>query len=230
MKQLVVFVGVIVFSLSVASADDHKYAMKDLKALIGQKGYREVLQHLEDIAPSDRNQDWIDVAGQAAAGYLATAEDGEKLQLMVQIEKQYPTIIKSSAYTKARLDAVPKAFSKCYSEAGSSYGGQDERLAGYDKCIAIAKTFTGAVEGTSTVEMLTASNATSRAYVAFERLDVSVDGRKGALVLHHSADDSGLTLKILTGSGSGELTGISGTARIEIDEEKNHHFTLTYDL
>ena len=96
--------------------------------------------------------------------------------------------------------------------------------------VAIAKTFTGAVEGTSTVEMLTASNATSRAYVAFERLDVSVDGRKGAFVLHHSADDSGLTLKILTGSGSGELTGISGTARIEIDEEKNHHFTLTYDL
>lgn len=34
--------------------------------------------------------------------------------------------------------------------------------------VAIAKTFTGAVEGTSTVEMLTASNATSRAYVAFE--------------------------------------------------------------
>ena len=56
--------------------------------------------------------------------------------------------------------------------------------------VAIAKTFTGAVEGTSTVEMLTASNATSRAYVAFERLAVSVDGRKGAFVLHHSADDS----------------------------------------
>ena len=96
--------------------------------------------------------------------------------------------------------------------------------------VAIAKTFTGAVEGTSTVEMLTASNATSRAYVAFERLDVSVDGRKGAFVLHHSADDTGLTLKILTGSGSGELTGISGTASIEIDEEKNHTFTLTYEL
>jgi hypothetical protein len=96
--------------------------------------------------------------------------------------------------------------------------------------VAIAKTFTGAVEGTSTVEMLTASNATSRAYVAFERLAVSVDGRKGAFVLHHSADDSGLSLKILTGSGSGELTGISGTASIEIDEEKKHTFTLTYEL
>lgn len=96
--------------------------------------------------------------------------------------------------------------------------------------VAIAKTFTGAVEGSSTVEMLTASNATSRAYVAFERLAVSVDGRKGAFVLHHTADDTGLTLKILTGSGSGELAGISGTASIEIDEEKNHTFTLTYEL
>ena len=96
--------------------------------------------------------------------------------------------------------------------------------------VAIAKTFTGAVEGTSTVEMLTAANATSRAYVGFERLAVSVDGRKGAFVLHHSADDTGLTLKILTGSGSGELTGISGSASIEMDAEQNHTFTLTYEL
>jgi hypothetical protein len=96
--------------------------------------------------------------------------------------------------------------------------------------VAIAKTFTGAIEGTSTVEMLTASNAASRAYVGFERLAVSVDGRKGAFVLHHSADDSGLRLKILTGSGSGELTGISGAASIEMDAEQNHTFTLTYEL
>ncbi|QKV78867.1 DUF3224 domain-containing protein [Amycolatopsis sp. Hca4] len=96
--------------------------------------------------------------------------------------------------------------------------------------VAIAKTFTGAVEGTSTVELLSASNATSRAYVAFERLAVSVDGRKGGFVLHHTADDSGLTLKILAGSGFGELAGITGTANIGIDEAKNHHFTLSYTL
>jgi hypothetical protein len=95
--------------------------------------------------------------------------------------------------------------------------------------VAIAKTFTGAVEGTSTVELLSATNATSRAYVAFERLEVSVDGRKGSFVLHHTADESGMSLKILTGSGAGELTGISGTANIEIDGE-NHHLTLTYTL
>lgn len=96
--------------------------------------------------------------------------------------------------------------------------------------VLIAKTFTGAVEGTSTVELLSTTNATSRAYVAFERLDVVVHGRKGAFVLQHSADETGLTLKVVTGSGSGELTGISGTASIEIDEDKNHAFTLTYDL
>ncbi|MFJ9787303.1 DUF3224 domain-containing protein [Amycolatopsis sp. NPDC101161] len=96
--------------------------------------------------------------------------------------------------------------------------------------VAIAKTFTGAVEGTSTVELLSASNATSRAYVAFERLEVSVEGRKGGFVLHHTADDSGLTLKILTGSGFGELAGISGTANIEMDAEQNHTLVLSYDL
>lgn len=96
--------------------------------------------------------------------------------------------------------------------------------------VAIAKTFTGAVEGTSEVELLTATNAASRAYVGFERLEVSVDGRKGSFVLHHTADEeSGMTVKILTGSGTGELTGITGTAKIEIDGE-DHHLTLTYTL
>lgn len=141
MKQLTVLVGVIAVSLSLASADDHKYTLKDLKALIAQKGYQEVIQHLDDVAPSDRNQEWIDAAGQAFAGYLADAEDDQKLQLMVSFEKQYPTVLKSPAYTKARLDAVPKAFGKCYEQAGSRYGGESERLEGYDKCNEIGKKF-----------------------------------------------------------------------------------------
>ena len=141
MKQLAVFVGVIALSLSVASADDHKYTLKDLKALIAQKGYQEVLQHLDDVAPSDRNQEWTDIAGQAAAGYLADAEDDQKLQLMMGFEKQYPALLKSSVYAKARLDAVPKAFGKCYEHAGSRHGGEASRLEGYDKCIETSKKF-----------------------------------------------------------------------------------------
>jgi hypothetical protein len=96
--------------------------------------------------------------------------------------------------------------------------------------VAIAKTFTGGVEGTSVVEMLTAVTEVSRAYVAFERLSVSVDGRKGSFVLHHSAGERGLNLAILPGSGTGELAGITGGAEITQDAEGNHTFTLDYDL
>ncbi|OKJ92474.1 DUF3224 domain-containing protein [Amycolatopsis sp. CB00013] len=96
--------------------------------------------------------------------------------------------------------------------------------------VLLTKTFTGDVEGTSAVEMLTAVNETSSAYVAFERLAVSVGGRKGGFVLHHSAGDNGHHLIVLPGSGHGELTGITGTAEIVQDDEGNHTFTLTYEL
>ncbi len=94
----------------------------------------------------------------------------------------------------------------------------------------LRKTFIGGVEGTSTVEMLSAVNKKASAYVAFERLSVSVDGLKGGFVLHHSAGENGHHLIVLPGSGHGELTGITGTALITQDEKGNHTFALTYDL
>ncbi|HET6286614.1 MAG TPA: DUF3224 domain-containing protein [Amycolatopsis sp.] len=96
--------------------------------------------------------------------------------------------------------------------------------------VLLTKTFTGDVEGTSAVEMLTAVNRTSSAYVAFERLAVTVDGRKGGFVLQHSAGENGHHLIVLPGSGRGELAGITGTAEIVKDGEGNHTFTLTYEL
>lgn len=96
--------------------------------------------------------------------------------------------------------------------------------------VAIEKAFTGEIEGTSTVEMLTAGNDASRAYVAFERFTGSVHGRKGTFVLHHSASDTGMTLGVLTGSGTGELAGISGSAVISQDEAGGHAFKLDYAL
>jgi hypothetical protein len=78
--------------------------------------------------------------------------------------------------------------------------------------------------------MLTAVTETSRAYVAFERLAVAVQGRKGTFVLHHTASEAGMSLRVLPGSGTGELTGISGTAEIIQDEAGTHTFKLDYDL
>jgi hypothetical protein len=95
--------------------------------------------------------------------------------------------------------------------------------------VIIAKTFTGEIEGTSTVEMLTAGNEISRAYVAFERFDVALQGHRGTFVLHHSASDAGANWRILTGSGTGELTGISGVAEI-VNDDGDHTLTLVYEI
>jgi hypothetical protein len=95
--------------------------------------------------------------------------------------------------------------------------------------VAIAKTFTGEVEGTSSVETLTAGTETSRAYVAFEGLDVAFHGGEGTFVLHHTASDAGMTLRILNGSGACELAGISGAAEI-VNDDGAHAFIFTYEL
>lgn len=98
-----------------------------------------------------------------------------------------------------------------------------------------AKTFTGAIEATSTVEMLSVRGSDHGAgYVAIERIRGTVDGRKGSFVLLHigTMDDESRWAKwpIAPGSGTGDLAGISGEGRIDMDEDGQHHFTLTYEL
>lgn len=186
MKQLALFVGVLAVSVSVASADDHKYTMKDLKALIDQKGYREVLQHLDDVSPSERNQDWIDIAGTAAGQYIGSASDEQKLGLMQAIEKQYPVVVKSQAYSKARLDAIPAAFSKCYAEAGGSWGDRDERMKGYDECIEVGQKFIDS-EPNNPALPLALARATARTSIPFKsisqfKIAVAAAGKSGQTV------------------------------------------------
>ena len=60
-----------------AHADDRKYTLADLKALIEQKGYQEAIEHMKDIAPSERKAEWIDIAGTAGAGLITGAPDAE---------------------------------------------------------------------------------------------------------------------------------------------------------
>ncbi|AXB44617.1 DUF3224 domain-containing protein [Amycolatopsis albispora] len=96
--------------------------------------------------------------------------------------------------------------------------------------VRLTKTFTGAVEGTSTVTMLSAISETGQAYVAFERFSVSVEGRKGGFVLQHAALADSYELKILPGSGIGELAGITGSAMITKHEDGGHTLELDYLL
>ncbi len=100
---------------------------------------------------------------------------------------------------------------------------------------AITKTFSGDIDASSTVDMLTAMGAGGGAgYVALERITGTVHGRAGSFVLLHAGtmtpDDQWATWPVVPGSGTGDLAGIRGEGRIDIDAEGGHTFTLEYEI
>ena len=108
----------------------------------------------------------------------------------------------------------------------SPYGSGEPKLARVD----VGKTFTGSLEGTSTAQLLTCTAENSSAgYVASEQFTGTLDGRAGTFVLQHGAtmSHSGPAFfgHVVPGSATGELTGLTGTARVE-----HELITLDYDL
>lgn len=101
--------------------------------------------------------------------------------------------------------------------------------------MSINKTFLGDLDARSVGEMLTAGSPTrgSAAYVAIERVTGSLHGRKGAFSLQHTGvmnrGTPSLSVTIVPDSGSGELSGISGTLAITIADGK-HSYDLAYTL
>jgi hypothetical protein len=99
----------------------------------------------------------------------------------------------------------------------------------------IDKRFHGDLEGTSRGQMLTgrAGVKGSAGYVAIEQVAGSLQGRKGTFVLQHTGVmDRGkpsLMITVVPDSGTGELTGLSGTMTIEISGGK-HSYELNYVL
>ncbi|MFG1921404.1 DUF3224 domain-containing protein [Cryptosporangium sp. NPDC048952] len=91
----------------------------------------------------------------------------------------------------------------------------------------LTKTFTGDVEATSTVRMLTVDQT---AYVAVERITGSVQGRKGSFVLLHTATQEEARWQVVAGSGTDELAGLTGTAVLTRHEDGSHTFTLDYEI
>lgn len=97
------------------------------------------------------------------------------------------------------------------------------------------KTYTGALSGIGTGTMLSAGDPTkgSAGYVAIEHFEGTLDDRRGGFALQHSgAMEKGkpsLTIAVVPGSGSGELTGIAGTMTIRVEAGK-HFYTLDYTL
>jgi hypothetical protein len=101
----------------------------------------------------------------------------------------------------------------------------------------IDKVWSGAIEGTSKGEMLSSGEANGAvAYVAIEKMTVSVNGKSGTFIFRHGAtmmmsDPSTAVLEVLVvpQTGTGQLTGIEGKLAITIDASV-HSYDFAYTL
>ncbi len=86
------------------------------------------------------------------------------------------------------------------------------------------KQFHGDLAASSTGEMLSTMTgvAASAAYVALERVDGTLSGKRGAFSLQHTGvmtrGDRQLTITVVPDSGDGELTGMTGQMVIRLQK------------
>ena len=100
---------------------------------------------------------------------------------------------------------------------------------------AIEKHYHGDLDATASAEMLTSgSGQSSGAYVAIENVRGTLSGRKGSFALQHSGTvDRGtqsLSISVVPGSGTGELSGLSGRMSIRIEKDGKHFYELEYSI
>ncbi len=99
--------------------------------------------------------------------------------------------------------------------------------------MSIDKQFHGDLEATSSGQMLSAVTDVqgSAGYVALERVDGMLHGKKGTFVLQHSGrmtrGTPQLTISVVPDSGTDDLSGLAGTMEILINQG-NHSYDFTY--
>lgn len=101
--------------------------------------------------------------------------------------------------------------------------------------MSIDKQITGDLTASTMGQMLSAMTGTSGSagYVAIERVDGVLNGKSGTFVLQHTGTMNrgapSLTVTVVPDSGSGELVGLEGEFKINIEEGK-HYYEFTYRL
>jgi hypothetical protein len=99
----------------------------------------------------------------------------------------------------------------------------------------IDKTISGGLVATTAGQMLSAMTDVkgSAGYVAIERVDGALHGKKGTFVLQHTGTMNrgapGLSVTVVPDSGTGDLAGLSGDFKIIIANGK-HSYEFTYSL
>jgi hypothetical protein len=102
--------------------------------------------------------------------------------------------------------------------------------------MSLDKQFHGALEATSTGEMLAFRSATagSAGYVAMETVRGTLDGRAGSFVLQHSSTmtrgEPAQSITVVPDSGTDALAGLAGRMVVEIAPGGAHSYRFDYTL
>lgn len=99
----------------------------------------------------------------------------------------------------------------------------------------IETTYQGDLQGEGRLRyLLMYRNDDTARYVGMERVTGTLDGQRGTFVLEHRGgfDDGRATsnLRIVEGSGTGDLTGIAGNGEAITREEPPYSITLEYQF
>lgn len=102
--------------------------------------------------------------------------------------------------------------------------------------LTIDKRFHGDLEASAKGEMLATQSEVkgSAGYVALERVTGKLQGRSGSFVLQHSATmkrgEPESTITVVPDSGTGELTGLMGSMRINVAPDGSHSYEFDFRI
>lgn len=121
-----------------AWGDKKPYTIADLKVLVAKKSFKEAYLHLDDVTPSDRGADWLDVAATASTGVLERlpVDDGTAIGVIDSIDSDYPELAKSSKYVRLRADLGYKGLVGCFTQSSGYWSSR-----GTEECAQVATRF-----------------------------------------------------------------------------------------
>ena len=95
--------------------------------------------------------------------------------------------------------------------------------------------YTGEISGKSTLEYVMAyRDGGAATFVGMERIEGTLAGREGSFAIQHQGVYEGgvarMTLTIVEGSGTGALSGLSGSGTFESPHAEAYDVTLTCEL
>jgi hypothetical protein len=196
--------AVLVIALAIAAKP---YTIIDLSALERNSAWEEIISHLEDIPPAERDAEWQRISEKAALGYtaaLAKARDTYAAFLAVQeLGRRHPHLMKLPEFTEKRAAVGLTAIESCFRQTWS--GGE---------CVELLLGFVDADPDNSELALRAAKlvRRSQNAYVAVPFFQRATGGEKNA----KACLDEDLRLAVIAGLGLPEddrLRAVLGGAR-----------------